>query len=88
MREMEKSDLFTFDSKYGDEARRVHARMKHAWKPKYTNIPLASWRKRVEWLTRERSYLKALKKFDDARENKADLAGIIEETAAKLEAHY
>ena len=88
MREMEKCDLFPSDPKYGDEAQRVHARMKQSWRPRHPNIPLTSWRKRAESPGYENSYLKALEKFDDARKDKSYLADIIGEAVVELDMHY
>lgn len=87
MQKMEKSELYPSDQKYRDELRRVREIMDSSWTPKYTSIPLEKWRRRADSLARESCHLKALKKFEGIRKDKADLAEMIYETASELDAH-
>ena len=87
MREIEKADIFPSETEYQIKAEHIQKQMKGSWKPRYDSIPFQTWRKRAQLLRREKNPFKALKKFDDLRDEKSYISEVIENAASELDAY-
>lgn len=85
--EMDKTELFPSDRAYQREVKRIQSCMQTSWKPKYDRLPVDGWRRRAKSLASEKNYLKALKKFESVRADKAYLTDAISDAAGELDAH-